>query len=84
MNEWELTFEETGNFDIGFEGDESFDTEMDQVVEVTTSDHRKLTNRDAEDQHPIKAITSLEKTLESKLDSSGFLSNMEIQAILDS
>ena len=84
--EWEteLTFEDDGTFDDSFEADETFETEMDEVVEVVTSDHAKLTNRDAEDQHPIKAITNLNQTLERKLESAGFLSNLEIQAILES
>lgn len=84
--EWEteLAFDETGTFDVSFEADETFETEMDEVVEVVTSDHTKLTNRDAEDQHPIKAITNLNQTLERKLESTGFLSNLEIQAILES
>lgn len=33
------------------------------------SDHTRLTNRDAADQHPIEAITGLEEVLDSKLDS---------------
>lgn len=84
--EWEtdLTFEESGTFDASFEADETFQTEMEEVVEVVTSDHTKLTNRDAADQHPIKAITNLENSLERKLESAGFLSNLEIQAILES
>lgn len=48
-----------------------------------TSDHSKLTNLDAPDQHPISAITNLETALDNKLDASGFLTNLEIQEILD-
>ena len=33
------------------------------------SDHEKLTNRDAANQHPISAITNLSQVLDSKLDS---------------
>lgn len=33
------------------------------------SDHEKLTNRDAPNQHPISAIENLSKVLDSKLDS---------------
>lgn len=47
------------------------------------SDHSKLTNLDAPDQHPISAITNLEIALDNKLDGSGFLTNLEIQEILD-
>ena len=34
-----------------------------------TSDHTRLTNRDANDQHPISAISGLQTILDSKLDS---------------
>jgi hypothetical protein len=33
------------------------------------TDHERLFNREAADQHPIKAITGLEKILDNKLDS---------------
>lgn len=48
------------------------------------TDHAKLTNRDGEDQHPIGAITNLEATLDNKLEGAGFISNLEIQEILNS
>lgn len=48
-----------------------------------TMDHSKLNNRDAEDAHPMSAITGLTKKIGEKMDNE-FLSNMEIQAILDS
>lgn len=48
------------------------------------TDHSKLTNLDAANQHPIGAITNLEATLESKLEGGGSISNLEIQAILNS
>lgn len=48
-----------------------------------TSDHSKLANLDAPDKHPIGAITNLENALDNKLDASGFLTNLEIQEILD-
>lgn len=34
-----------------------------------SSDHNRLFNRDAENQHPISAITNLQKLLDSKLES---------------
>lgn len=71
-------------WDLSFEEEKTFDIEMDSVVEVATEDHTKLKNRDAENQHPIKAITNLEETLGGKMDTIGFLSNLEIQAILES
>lgn len=48
------------------------------------SDHRNLSGRDAADQHPVEAITGLRGELDGKLAGAGFLSNMEIQKILDS
>ena len=47
-----------------------------------TSDHKLLTNRDANDQHPITAITGLENTLSKKLDEDEALTNEEIEALL--
>ena len=54
-----LNFGEDATFNTTFDDADTFDTTMDQIVEVTTSDHRQLTHRDAEEQHPISAITSL-------------------------
>ena len=34
-----------------------------------STDHNRLFNRDAEDQHPISAITDLQDILDEKLDS---------------
>lgn len=34
-----------------------------------STDHNRLFNREAENQHPIQAITGLEELLDSKLDS---------------
>lgn len=34
-----------------------------------TTDHNRLYNRDAQDQHPISAITGLQEALSTKLDS---------------
>lgn len=49
----------------------SFRAQMNEVVEVVRdkieNDHSKLTNRDAEDAHPISAITNLSQTLEKKM-----------------
>ena len=49
-----------------------------------TLDHTKLRNRDAANQHTISSITNLSTELEKKLDGEGFLTNFEIQSILDS
>lgn len=55
----------------------------DTSITVNT-DHSALTNRDAVDSHPISAITSLKTALDSKLESAGFITNLEIQEILNS
>lgn len=48
-----------------------------------TNDHTELTKRDRPDQHPIESITNLRSELDNKLTGAGFLSNMDIQKILD-
>lgn len=84
MVEWttNLTFNEDATFNTEFEAAETFNTTMDQVVEVVTSDHRQLNYRDADDQHPISAITDLSPELGVRPSTS--LSNMDIQNILNS
>ena len=39
----------------------------------STSDHSKLSNRDAADQHPISAITGLEAALDGKQDAGSYI-----------
>lgn len=48
-----------------------------------TSDHRRLSNRDAEDQHPMSAITGLMRELDNKMEDEPALTNLEIAALLD-
>ncbi|MBS6283803.1 MAG: hypothetical protein KH459_12355 [Oscillospiraceae bacterium] len=65
-------------------GDTELGAALRDVVQVPSEqDHAKLKNRDAPEQHPIAAIASLTETLEGKLESGGFLSNLEIQKILE-
>lgn len=47
-----------------------------------TSDHTQLINRDADEQHPISAITGLEDTLEAKVSTSSALTNIEIENLI--
>lgn len=47
-------------------------------------DHSKLTNRDADDQHPIKAITGLATKLDSKVEEIPAMSNLDIERIISS
>lgn len=55
---------------------------FDSVIRVVERDHSKLTNRDMEDAHPIKAITNLKFELGQKLNENDAITNMEILQIL--
>jgi len=55
---------------------------FNSVMRVTTNNHADLKNRDAPDQHPIRAITDLEKQLSKKIGTEDFLSNTEIEELL--
>lgn len=54
------------NFDIGGKPSIGFDLANVKRVDTGggTSDHRRLTHRDAEDQHPIGAITGLQEQID--------------------
>ena len=67
---------------LTFDEDQTFDTTMDQVVEVVTSDHTKLINRDAAEQHPIGAITNLNTELNNRVVAGDTLTNEEIEKII--
>lgn len=41
-----------------------FESGIGEVNEIVTSDHRRLTNRSAKNQHPIESITGLKDALE--------------------
>lgn len=67
-----LFVEESEPVTLSLEESEPVDLEVEPVktVEVPvggTSDHRELTNRDLPNQHPMSAITGLDKALEGKL-----------------
>lgn len=47
-----------------------------------TTDHRALINRDADDQHPIKAITGLQDKLNTIPPASEKITNTEIEEML--
>lgn len=85
------------NFDVKFEEinssfntdfsilDQSFDSDFGTLQEVMvggTTDHAELLNRDADNQHPISAITDLENELDSKLENVPVMSNQDIENIL--
>lgn len=48
-----------------------------------TSDHSKLSNRDAEDQHPMSAITGLEKALGDKQPTGNYLTSEQDPTVPD-
>lgn len=77
-----MTFDESAAFDMTFSDVENFNTEMNEVVNVVTSDHRELTHRDAEEQHPITAITSLAPELSARPSTA--MTNLDILNILQS
>lgn len=47
-----------------------------------TSDHSKLTNRDAADQHPIGAITGLEEALDGKQTTGSYLTDKDLDSTI--
>ena len=47
-----------------------------------TNDHTNLLNRDADDQHPIKAITGLQSKLDTIPPASEKITNTEIEEML--
>lgn len=47
------------------ENDTEVDMDIDEAQEVLETDHERLTNRDAADSHPKKAITGLEEDLKA-------------------
>lgn len=75
-----MTFDESAAFDMTFSDVENFNTEMNEVVNVVTSDHRELTHRDAAEQHPIDSITYLSTELSSRPSTA--MTNQDIFNIL--
>lgn len=54
-----------------------------QTNDPGTSDHRELANRDAEEQHPIGAITGLERELSKRLTEDNAMSVVDIIKIME-
>ena len=67
---------------LTFDEDQTFDTTMTEITEVVTSDHTKLINRDAAQQHPIGAITNLSTELGNRVVSGNTLTNEDIEQII--
>lgn len=67
---------------LTFDENQTFETTMEEITEVVTSDHTKLTNRDAPQQHPIASITNLNTELGNRVVAGNTLTNEEIEAII--
>lgn len=71
----------TPTFNATFESDENiFPFKVGETNEVSTNDHRKLLNRDSDNQHPMSAITGLPEALGAVPDEA--LTNLEIESLL--
>lgn len=55
--------------------------ELEEIQQVATSDHSKLAHRDLPDQHPIGAITDLQKKLEEAGKDPDAMTNAEIDQL---
>ena len=66
-------------------GDTDLTTAVQSLISESggTSDHRQLTNRDAENQHPITAITGLQTALDGKQPSGDYATRGELDALAD-
>lgn len=73
---------DSATFNMTFTADETFQTTMTETVEVVTSDHTQLINRDVNNQHPIGAISNLQIELQNRMVTGNSLTNMEIDEIL--
>lgn len=73
---------DSATFNMTFTADETFQTTMTETVEVVTSDHTQLINRDVSNQHPIGAISNLQIELQNRMVTGNSLTNMEIDEIL--
>lgn len=76
-------------FRINVAVDKPYD-DLDPVSPVATGDHSMLKNRDLPDQHPIKAITDLDETIQKtntslneKLNKSSAMSQAQIDDIIN-
>ena len=68
------------SFDAGFESESGFGVKFEAAQMVSTGDHRMLSKRDAPDQHPIAAISNLDRELSVR--SSEAMTNTDIMAII--
>lgn len=66
---FDLEFNDSSFFNMYFDDMPTFNTGMQELTAVYSSDHNKLKNRDIDDQHPMSAITGLVAALNLKQDS---------------
>lgn len=78
----DLSFTDSEDFDLTLSDAESFGTSMDSIVEIGTSDHTRLLNLDADNQHPINAIKNLNTELLNRVVAGNALTNLEIEELL--
>ena len=78
----DVTFSKSNiTFEANFsEGDNSFETDLEENPGGVALDHRRMVGRDAPDQHPMGSITGLNSKLEEFPNES--LTNMEIERLL--
>lgn len=65
------------------EEDMEFEHTFSGSIIVPETDHAKLKNRDAEDQHPIRAITRLEQELRNRVTTDSVISALDIINIME-
>ena len=63
---FDIGFNDNPYFNMGFDNMLTFEANMQELTAVYSDDHTKLRRRDANDQHPISAITNLQSILDSK------------------
>ena len=85
--EFDVKFSEiNSSFNLDFSlNNQSFESDFGTLQEVMVggvTDHNELLNRDADNQHPISAITDLEDELDGKLENVPAMSNQDIENIL--
>lgn len=68
---------------VGFDGDGNAAAQFPAGSDGKPADHRALENRDAADQHPIGAITGLEKRLSGMIAQDDELSIVDIIKIME-
>ena len=77
----ELTLIEPEDIDMEVMQPDDIEFAMNDLTVTYSEDHRSLSHRDAEDQHPMSAITGLESALEGKQEK--LVSGVNIKTVKD-